>query len=808
MRYLITGLLVLSSSSFMASASYIEHAVKEHSVHILGDEASFTLTAYQHNAIEAVFASEHHRELSSYAIAPNAKGSAFQVTETPSNLQVTNGAITAIVDKTSLTIRYQRDGQPLLTQTDFTSQPAGISFSFAIDEQEKLIGGGQRVLGMDRRGHKLPLYNKAHYGYTTESSQMYYSLPAVLSSKKYMLLFDNSATGELDLDSSATNTVKLSAVGGRASYIVVADNSYPALVKNYVELTGKQPLPPRWSLGNFASRFGYHNQLEVYDVVERFKQEDMPLDALVLDLYWFGKDIKGHMGNLAWDRTAFPTPEKMIADLSADGVNTVVITEPFILSTSNRWLKAVENQALALNSAGEPYRFDFYFGNTGLVDVFNEQGTQWFNQAYERLAEQGVTGWWGDLGEPEVHPDDILHTLADGSQVRGDNVHNVYGHKWAEMVYQKSLELVPNQRPMVMMRSGFLGSQRYGMIPWTGDVSRSWGGLKPQVELSLQMSLFGLAYTHSDLGGFAGGEAFDAEMYTRWLQYGVFQPVYRPHAQEHIAPEPVFHDEETKRIVREFIKLRYRLLPYNYTLAFDNTTTGMPLMRPLMFENEQDLSLIDEQNTYLWGDAFLVTPVTQAGAAQVDVNFPDGVWFDYFTGQLVTGGEVKAYPVSLSSLPVFVRAGSFVPTTTDIENTKAYNPNQFNLNYYYHDSIANSTGQLYQDDGISQNSLANKAYQLWQFEATNNSNQLAIDFGQSGKGFTGLATSQAVELMVHHLPHNPKEVLWANKKLPLLHSKRAYSLASAGAFWDADTQKLQVKLALNKSQQQLVIKKH
>ena len=807
MRYLITGLLALSSSSFMASASYIEHSVNQQSVHILGDETSFTLTAYQHNAIEAVFASKHHRELPSYAIAPEAQHATFTVNDTPTSLKVSNGAITAIVDKASLDIRYQRGGQLLLTQTDFSDQVDGLSFSFTIDDQEKLLGGGQRVLGMDRRGHKLPLYNKAHYGYTTESSQMYYSLPAILSSKQYMLLFDNSATGELDLDSSATNTVKMSAVSGRASYVVIADNSYPTLIKNYVELTGKQPLPPRWSFGTFASRFGYHNQAEVYDVVDRFQQEDMPLDALVLDLYWFGKDVKGHMGNLAWDRSAFPTPEKMIADLTADGVNTVVITEPFVLSTSNRWLEAVENQALALNSAGEPYRFDFYFGNTGLVDVFNQQGRDWFNQAYERLAQQGVTGWWGDLGEPEVHPDDISHTLADDSQVRGDALHNAYGHKWAEMVYQKSLELLPNQRPMVMMRSGFLGSQRFGMIPWTGDVSRSWGGLKPQVELSLQMSLFGLAYTHSDLGGFAGGEVFDAEMYTRWLQYGAFQPVYRPHAQESIAPEPVFHDEKTKDIVREFIKLRYRLLPYNYTLAYENSTTGMPLMRPLMFENEQDLSLIDEKSTYLWGDAFLVTPVTEAGAEQVQVNFPAGVWFDYFTGKSVTGGEIQHYPVTLSTLPVFVRAGSFVPTTAGIANTKAYNPNEFKLNFYYHNSVTHSKGQLYQDDGISNNSLTENAYQLWQFEAENNDKELAINFAQLGAGFTGLAASQSVELTVHHFSHQPKAVSWAGKELPLLFSARAYSLASSGVFWNEKTQSLQVKLTLTKAPQQFIVKK-
>ena len=239
----------------------------------------------------------------------------------------------------------------------------------------------------------------------------------------------------------------------------------------------------------------------------------------------------------------------------------------------------MDNAVLAKTPTGQPRRFDFYFGNTGLVDVFDENAQQWFWEPYEMLFEQGVAATWGDLGEPEVHPGDALHWLSDSEiQATGDEIHNVYGHIWAKMVYENQVRQYPDMRPLILMRSGFAGSQRYGMGPWTGDVSRSWGGLKPQIELSLQMSMFGLAYNHSDLGGFAGGEKFDKELYIRWLQYGVFQPVYRPHAQEHIAAEPVFHDRETRDIVRDYIKLRYRLLPYNYTLAYDNSTTGMPLM--------------------------------------------------------------------------------------------------------------------------------------------------------------------------------------------------------------------------------------
>jgi oligosaccharide 4-alpha-D-glucosyltransferase len=277
------------------------------------------------------------------------------------------------------------------------------------------------------------------------------------------------------------------------------------------------------------------------------------------------------------------------------------------------------------------------------------------------------------------------------------------------MVYERQVEKYPDMRPLIMMRSGFAGSQRYGFVPWTGDVSRSWDGLKPQVELSLQGGLFGLAYMHSDLGGFADGEVFDKEMYIRWLQYGVFQPVYRPHAQEHIAPEPVFHDRQTRDIVRDFINLRYRLLPYNYSLAYENSTTGMPLMRPLFFEDEAKSSLIDIKDRYFWGDAFFVAPVTGPDMTSKQVMLPPGAWIDFWTGEGYAGDQHVDVSISLETIPVFVRAGSFVPMSPEVQTTRDYSSENLTLHYYADESVASSSGQMYDDDGKSRTSIEDGA---------------------------------------------------------------------------------------------------
>ena len=343
----------------------------------------------------------------------------------------------------------------------YFAQDTVRGFRFQLDDGEKILGGGQRVMGMDRRGRRMPLYNKASYGYETETDQMYYGLPAVVSSDKYTIVFDNSASGWLDIGHTEDDVLKFEAVGGRTAYLVIAGKTYPELLENYTDVTGRQPLPPRWAFGNYASRFGYHTEAETRDVVRRFRRADIPLDAIILDIYWFGPDIKGHMGNLDWDRNAWPDPEKMISDFAKQGIKTIAITEPFILSTSDQWQSAVDNEVLAKTPTGEPRRFDFYFGNTGLVDVFDEKAQDWFWQPYEMLFEQGTAATWGDLGEPEVHPGDSLHWLSEAQiEATGDEVHNAYGHAWARMVFERQIEKYPAMRPLILMRSGFAGSQR------------------------------------------------------------------------------------------------------------------------------------------------------------------------------------------------------------------------------------------------------------------------------------------------------------------------------------------------------------
>jgi oligosaccharide 4-alpha-D-glucosyltransferase len=739
-------LLCLSLAGGAAENTYLRHRLEGATLVVENTEAAVRTTPYGEGAFEVHYTRPGLKQLPSFALAADVPTRFANLSETRDSLEFSTRDITARIEKSPFAIAYFKDDRLLFREeSGFFAYETVRGFRFALAPGEKILGGGERVLGMDRRGHRLALYNKPDYGYSTESAQMYFSVPAVLSNRHYMLVFDNSARGNLDIGKSEADVLQFDAVAGRTAYIVVAGDTYPEILEHYTEVTGRQPLPPRWAFGNFASRFGYHSERETREVVKLFRDHQIPLDAVILDIYWFGPDIQGHMGNLDWDREAFPTPEKMMADFRADGINTLVITEPFILSSSRRWQEAVEAGVLASNVAGQPKRFDFYFGNSGIIDVFDDRAAAWFWDIYRGLAEQGVAGVWGDLGEPEAHPADTIY--APGT---ADEIHNAYGHKWAELVFRNHEETFPDRRPVVLMRSGFAGSQRFGILPWTGDVSRSWGGLQSQVELALQMGLLGLGYIHSDLGGFAGGETFDQELYIRWLQYGVFQPLFRPHAQEHIPAEPVFHDERTREIARRLIELRYRLLPYLYTLAWENATTGMPFARPLFFTDESDPTLMDYTDAYLWGDAFLVSPVVQPGRTAQQVRLPAGVWFDFFRGDRYQGAGTVTVPLTLETFPVLVRAGSFIPMAPLVQSTRDYSSASLELHYFDDLSVKQSSGRMYEDDGRTHWALEKGAFELLHFNAVRQDHQLTVELSRKTGGYPGMPVSRDVNLVIHN----------------------------------------------------------
>ncbi|MBL7885335.1 MAG: DUF4968 domain-containing protein [Flavobacterium sp.] len=745
-----------------ANRKYLSHTWKNNVLEIKTSDGHYRILPYSNEIVETSFIPNGEQfNPNSHAVVKQPEKVKIKFSKSKTNLSLNTNALKVNINLAPFQIQYtDSKGSFLLAEKNgYTKKDSTEVLNFNIGADDVLFGGGARVLGMNRRGNRLQLYNRAHYGYETRAELMNFCIPLVLSSKQFAVHFDNAAIGYLDLDSKKDNTFAYETISGRKTYQVIVGNSWERLIQNYTDLTGKQPLPPRWAFGNFSSRFGYHNQDEVNNTIRKFEENKIPVDAIILDLYWFGKSVKGTMGNLEWDKDNFPNPEKMMADLTAKGVKTVLITEPFILTTSSKWQETVDKKVLATLDNGQPATWDFYFGNTGIVDIFKPEGKDWFWNVYKNLVNQGVGGWWGDLGEPEVFP-----SKARTYGGKADEVHNIYGHNWAKLVAEGYQKDFPNQRPFILMRAGYSGSQRFGMIPWSGDVSRSWGGLQSQMEIALQMGMQGMAYMHSDLGGFAG-DYFDNELYLRWLQYGVFQPIFRPHAQEEVASEVARKDIITKAKAKKSVELRYQLMPYNYTIAFENSNKGTPLMRPLFFEEPSNSKLQNENESYLWGNAFLIKPITKAGITSTEIYFPkSNNWFDFYSDKKYNAGSTQKVVVNENNIPVFVRGGSFVPMIKTIQNTTSYSLKNIDLHYYFDESVANSSGQLYHDNGETPNAFEKGAYELLLFNSSVSGKTVTLKFNSTvGKNFT--SETKNINLALHNL--QPKRLFLNGKEIAL-----------------------------------------
>ena len=777
-------LIFLFLASFFSFSQNTNRIYKSHNEEngvfsVTTNDGKYKFEFYTNDILETTFVPKNEKEiLESHAVvlSPKSvktkykyKGDTISYSSNSISIQVVTKPFQIIYkDKRNNVITSEKRGYfnsahiPLEMVKGNIKYDTTKKIEFNLNEDEVLYGAGGRALGMNRRGKRLPLYNRAQYGYQDYAELMNYTMPLVISSKKYMIHFDNAPIGYLDLDSKKDNTLTYETISGRKTYQIIVGDSWQNLIENYTNLTGKQPLPPRWALGNFSSRFGYHSKKETEATIAKFKEDSIPVDAVILDLYWFGKTIQGTMGNLEAYKDSFPDVKGMISRFKEKGVKTVLITEPFVLTTSKKWKEANQKQVLAKDTIGNSAKYDFYFGNTGIIDLYKKEGRGWFWNIYKSLYNLGVKGIWGDLGEPEVLPS----WVSFGTDKKADEIHNIYGHDWAKLIFENYQKDYPNERPFILMRAGSSGSQRFGMIPWSGDVSRSWGGLQSQPEIGLQMGMQGLGYMHSDLGGFAGAN-LDDNLYVRWLQYGVFQPIYRPHAQEDVPSEPVFRSDYAKKYAKKAIELRYKMLPYNYNLAFENNQKGTPLMRPIFFEEDKK-ELMTNSETYLWGKDFLISPILRDSIKSKEIYFPKTAnWFNfYFDKDKVVGGETKSVKVKNKAIPTYVRGGVIIPMTKVVQTTDVYKGDALELHYWFDATVKKSTRSMYNDDGLTANAFEKGQYELLGFEVEIDNRFIEIDL-EASFGDNWNPKEKEIELVIHNINWNPKKIKVDGKRVQI-----------------------------------------
>lgn len=671
-------------------------------------------------------------------LAPDSAARAVKVADGEKSLATTAGIRAALKADGALQIEMDPGVDPVtLCNLGAEMLPDGRqAITIKTNAAGSFYGAGERGHKLNLRGDTLVMYNRQNYGYTGSDpriSQMNITMPLLLSTDGFAILFDDYAAAELITTADGTIRYITENTNAVPWYAVASDDATLAgVTEQLTALTGRQPLPPLWALGYITSKYGYRTQQETLGVVDTLKSLGYPLDGIVLDLYWYG--VEEDMGRLAWDSAQWPDPQGMMRQLADMDVNLVAISQPYVLR-NGRGLSNYEQLSAdgmlvkdSLGQGAQPVKI--WVGEGGMLDVSNPATRQWLAERYGQLTDMGVGGWWGDLGEPEVHPEEGMH--ANGLRAR--QYHNQYGNDWSEIIYSLFREKYPDRRLLTMMRGGTTGLQRYSVFPWSTDVSRSWGGLQPQVTIMLQSGLSGLGYMGHDVGGFAVDPAhpYDPELYVRWMQLGLFSPMLRTHAQQYAEPYkyPMHAD-----VLLDLARQRYAWLPYNYTLAYENAAFGYPMVRPLNFYelsgNDYD-SITDE---YLWGPEVLVAPVMQQGATERSITFPEGRWVEFAEPYSVYEGgtTLQSYPAPLENLPLFASAGAFIPMApAGLNSTADYKPDSLLVRHYPVKGTGSSF-TLYDDNRLSPTSLAYGQYRLITFNGAT-SDEGTIDISIESKG--------------------------------------------------------------------------
>lgn len=697
---------------------------------------------------------------------PNADAKVTEITPTLTALTTAAGIIvTANADNGQVVINagagkvVTDDG--LRTIIDHKSSQY---LSLSTTAKGSYYGAGERGHKLNLRGDTLIMYNRQNYGYTKGDEridQMNITMPVFIASDGFALVFDDYAAAKMILGKDSKIEYITESTAPVSYYFVNGAKTIADVTEQLSALTGRQPLPPLWALGYITSKYGYHDEKETLGAIDSLKTRGYPVDGIVLDLYWYGKEQD--MGRLDWEPQQWPDPKNMLDKLKKEHINLIAISQPYVLRNGkaiDNYNYLVDKGMLVTDSTGlKPQEVVIWVGDGGMLDVSNPDTKAWLKNRYKELTDMGIAGWWGDLGEPEVHPETGTH--ANGLTAR--QYHNQYGNDWSEIIYDLFAEEYPDTRLLTMMRGGTTGLQRYSVFPWSTDVSRSWQGLQPQITIMLNSGLSGLGYMGHDVGGFAvdSDSPSDPELYVRWLQLGLFSPMLRTHAQYMAEP---YHYPEYASIILPLIKERYRWLPYNYTLAYENAKYGFPMVRPLNFY-EPDTNIYDSiDDEYLWGSEVLVAPVMTQGAVSRKVSFPSGTWIDYANPKTkYDGRSTITYDAPLSVLPLFVKAGAFIPMADyKMESTADYDPANITVNYYPLAGVKSSF-TMYDDDRQSPSSLSDGQYRLITFDGDESGGTIEITISSTGT-YANAPSTVSMTFNVNGLDTAPSKVTVNGKK--------------------------------------------
>ncbi len=667
----------------------------------------------------------------------------FCVSEDSGIVTITTSRLKALVNESDGLVAYtDLNDNPIVSEASKTVTPTTVEgvdthrlqTVFDSPTDEALFGLGQHQDNvMNRKGSDRHILNV-----NTEIN-----IPVLVSSRGYGIFWDNYSTSDFyGGESNNTQYRYVSEAGEMVDYYLFYGPSIDHVVALYRTATGAAPLFPKWAYGLFQSKDKYSSQAELLSIKDGYRNNQIPVDCIVQDWdYWTPYAWGSHF----MDESRYPDPASLIAEMHQANVHTMISIWPLYQTVAQAEKAGELDNYNALDAIGALFASG---GTHHFYDTFDPAArTLVYQQIHDRLLEPyGWDGIWADNTEPQGYPDSVNVRAADTALGKGALYVNAYPLGHAEGLYEGWRSLGPDsKRVYVLTRSAFAGQQRYATTCWSGDIDSDFETFARQIPAGLNFSLAGMPYWTTDIGGYWGHDvdwttSANNELFTRWFQYGAFCPIFRIHGG---GTRELFSNSwsaTTKANLLEIDKLRYRLMPYIYSLAWKVTSDGYTMMRHLVFDYPDDAEVFDIKDQFLFGPAFLVNPVVSAGATSRSVYFPDGDWYNFWTGELMSGGARVSVSAPLSEIPLFVKAGSIVPMGPDIQYaTQSIDPLEIRI---YPGQDGHFT--LYEDAGDGYEYESGQ-YSTIDFDWNESARQLTI--GARKGTYPGMPTSRTFNIV-------------------------------------------------------------
>ncbi len=695
---------VMAQTSVLSPGNLETATIGEQNLSFTTTHAYGSITVYGPSIIRVRLDKKPLARDFSYAVITGAEKTKTIITQSNESILLTTDSIKVVVNKKPFFIAfYTPDGQ-LINRDE-----PGLSTSWIGEEvtsyktmmpDERFIGLGEKTGPLDRQGKGYTNWNSDVYGYAVEQDPLYSTIPFYIGIHhhlNYGIFLDNTYQSDFNFGASNNRFSSFGARGGEMNYYFIYHKRLADIITSYTFLTGRMKMPPLWSLGYQQNRYSYYPEAEVMRIAQTLREKQIPCDGITLDIHYMD-----NYQLFTWDKNRFSNPLGMTGKLNALGFKLTVIVDPGIKIQPGAaaYESGVKDSVYIKYPDNTFYTGQVWPGWCNFTDFTSEKGRAWWRKQVKFFSDNGVSGIWNDMNEiatwGQKMPSNVLFNY-DGAETSHLQAHNVYGMQMARSSYEGARDNF-KERPFVLSRSGYAGLQRYAAV-WTGDNRAEENHMLLGVRLINSLGISGVPFAGMDIGGFTGGAS--ATLFTRWVQIGAFIPYFRNHSALNTkSSEPWAYGEDALANCRNYINLRYKLLPYLYSTFYESTQNGLPVMRSLAINYTFNPKIYDTayQNQYMFGNAFMIAPF-ESTKEFGKIYFPEGNWYNLYTDEKYEGKQELIQPLSITRLPVFVKESSIIPMQSLVQTTSE-SPTDTLVLHIYNGDIYNEF-VYYEDDGKS-----------------------------------------------------------------------------------------------------------